>query len=57
MSYRPRSIFLTHYAEVTELERLAREMKERVLAFADLGRALPRRAAIARTSFATACLR
>ena len=37
MSYRPRSIFLTHYAEVTDLERLAREMKERVLAFADLG--------------------
>ena len=37
MSYAPRSIFLTHYAEVTELERLAREMKERVLAFADLG--------------------
>ena len=37
MSYRPRSIFLTHYAEVTELARLAREMKERVLAYADLG--------------------
>jgi glyoxylase-like metal-dependent hydrolase (beta-lactamase superfamily II) len=37
MSYRPRSIFLTHYAEVTELDRLSREMKERVLAFADLG--------------------
>ncbi len=37
MSYAPRSIFLTHYAEVTDLERLAREMKERVLAFADLG--------------------
>lgn len=37
MSYRPRSIFLTHFAEVTDLERLAREMKERVLAFADLG--------------------
>ncbi len=37
MSFRPRSIFLTHYAEVTDLERLAREMKERVLAFADLG--------------------
>lgn len=37
MSYAPRSIFLTHYAEVTELERLARELKERVLAFADLG--------------------
>jgi glyoxylase-like metal-dependent hydrolase (beta-lactamase superfamily II) len=37
MAYRPRSIFMTHYAEVTELERLARELKERVLAFADLG--------------------
>ena len=37
MSYRPRSIFLTHYAEVTELPRLARELKERVLAYADLG--------------------
>jgi glyoxylase-like metal-dependent hydrolase (beta-lactamase superfamily II) len=37
MSYHPRSMFLTHYAEVTELDRLAREMKERVLAFADLG--------------------
>jgi glyoxylase-like metal-dependent hydrolase (beta-lactamase superfamily II) len=37
MSYEPRSIFLTHYAEVTDLERLAREMKERVLAYADLG--------------------
>ena len=37
MAYRPRSIFLTHYAEVTELERLARELKERVLAVADLG--------------------
>lgn len=37
MSYNPRSIFLTHYAEVTDLPRLAREMKERVVAFADLG--------------------
>ncbi|MGH8203034.1 MAG: MBL fold metallo-hydrolase, partial [Steroidobacteraceae bacterium] len=37
MSFRPRSIFLTHYAEVTELDRLSREMKERVLAYADLG--------------------
>ena len=37
MSYRPKSIFLTHYAEITELERLAREMKERVVAYADLG--------------------
>jgi hypothetical protein len=38
MSYRPQAIFLTHYAEVRELERLAREMKARVRAFADLGR-------------------
>lgn len=37
MSYAPRSIFLTHYAEVTELDRLAREMKERVVAYVDLG--------------------
>ena len=37
MSYRPRAIYLTHYAEVRELERLARELKERVLAFANLG--------------------
>jgi glyoxylase-like metal-dependent hydrolase (beta-lactamase superfamily II) len=37
MSYAPRSIFLTHYAEVTELDRLAREMKERVLAYVGLG--------------------
>jgi glyoxylase-like metal-dependent hydrolase (beta-lactamase superfamily II) len=37
MAYRPRSIFLTHYAEVTELARLARELKERVVAFTDLG--------------------
>ncbi len=37
MACRPRSIFLTHYAEVTDLERLARELKERVVAFADLG--------------------
>ena len=56
MSYRPRSIFLTHYAEVTELERLAREMKERVVAVADLGYAIAMRMT-ARTSFATACLR
>lgn len=36
MSYHPRSIFLTHYAEVTDLERLARELKERVAAFVGL---------------------
>jgi glyoxylase-like metal-dependent hydrolase (beta-lactamase superfamily II) len=38
MSFRPQAIFLTHYAEVRDLERLAREMKARVRAFADLGR-------------------
>ena len=38
MSYEPQSIFLTHYAEVRDLPRLARQMKERVRAFADLGR-------------------
>jgi glyoxylase-like metal-dependent hydrolase (beta-lactamase superfamily II) len=37
MSYAPRSIFLTHYAEVRDLPRLARELKERVVAYADLG--------------------
>lgn len=37
MSYEPRSIFLTHYAEVVDLERLAREVKERIVAYADLG--------------------
>ena len=38
MSYRPKAIYLTHYSEVRDLPRLAREMKERVRAFADLGR-------------------
>ena len=38
MSYRPQAIYLTHYAEVRDLDRLAREMKTRVRAFADLGR-------------------
>jgi glyoxylase-like metal-dependent hydrolase (beta-lactamase superfamily II) len=38
MSYHPQAIYLTHYAEVRDLPRLAGEMKERVRAFADLGR-------------------
>ena len=38
MSYRPGAIYLTHYAEVRDLGRLAGEMKDRVRAFADLGR-------------------
>jgi glyoxylase-like metal-dependent hydrolase (beta-lactamase superfamily II) len=37
MSYAPRSIYLTHYGEVRDLARLAREVKERVVAYADLG--------------------
>jgi len=38
LSYRPRAIYLTHYAEVRDLERLAHELKQRVRAFAELGR-------------------
>jgi glyoxylase-like metal-dependent hydrolase (beta-lactamase superfamily II) len=47
MSYAPEKIYLTHYAEVRDLARLAAEMKDRVQAFADLGRrfrAAPERA-------------
>ena len=56
MSYHPRSIFLTHYAEVRDLARLAREMKERVVAYADLVFAIAMRRT-ARASSGTACLR
>ncbi len=48
MAYQPVAIYLTHYAEVRELDRLSAEMKERVRAFAGLGRdlaAAPDRAA------------
>ncbi len=38
MSYRPKAIYLTHYGEVRDLARLAHEMRERVRAFANLGR-------------------
>ena len=38
MAYGPEAIYLTHYSEVRDLERLAGEMKDRVRAFADLGR-------------------
>jgi glyoxylase-like metal-dependent hydrolase (beta-lactamase superfamily II) len=38
MSYGPEAIYVTHYAEVRDLRRLAGEMKDRVRAFADLGR-------------------
>jgi len=37
MSYEPEAIYLTHFGEVRDLERLAGEMKVRVRAFADLG--------------------
>lgn len=40
MSYRPRAMYLTHYGEVRDLERLARQMQERVRALAALGRRL-----------------
>ncbi|HEX9706544.1 MAG TPA: MBL fold metallo-hydrolase [Steroidobacteraceae bacterium] len=38
MSYAPQAIYLTHYAEVRDLERLANDMKTRVRAFAGLAR-------------------
>ena len=38
MAYKPEAIYLTHYSEVRDLGRLAGEMKDRVRAFADLGR-------------------
>ena len=38
MSYQPQAIYLTHFGEVHDLERLAGEMKDRVRAFADLGK-------------------
>lgn len=40
MSYRPVAMYLTHFGEVVDLERLARQLKERVDAFARLGRQL-----------------
>jgi glyoxylase-like metal-dependent hydrolase (beta-lactamase superfamily II) len=38
MGYKPEAIYLTHYSEVRDLGRLAGEMKDRVRAFAELGR-------------------
>ena len=40
MSHDPVAIYLTHFGEVRELERLSRELKQRVAAFAGLGRRL-----------------
>lgn len=40
MSYDPVVIYLTHFGEVRDLERLARELKQRVAAFAGLARRL-----------------
>lgn len=48
MSYRPVAMYLTHFGEVGDLGRLARQLKERVQAFARLGRQLA--AAPARTA-------
>jgi glyoxylase-like metal-dependent hydrolase (beta-lactamase superfamily II) len=38
MSYRPRAIYLTHFSEVTELERLARDLHECIDGFVDIAR-------------------
>ena len=40
MSHDPVAIYLTHFGEVRDLERLSRELKQRVAAFAGLGRRL-----------------
>ena len=40
MSYDPVAIYLTHFGEVCDLGRLSRELKQRVAAFAGLGRRL-----------------
>jgi glyoxylase-like metal-dependent hydrolase (beta-lactamase superfamily II) len=40
LAYRPQAIYLTHYGEITEVERLGRELKQRVAAFVRLGREL-----------------
>ena len=42
LSYRPQAIYLTHYGEITEIERLGRELKQRVAAFVRLARELQR---------------
>jgi glyoxylase-like metal-dependent hydrolase (beta-lactamase superfamily II) len=41
VGYEPRAMLLTHYSRVTEVERLAGELKQRVRAFAALGRDAP----------------
>jgi glyoxylase-like metal-dependent hydrolase (beta-lactamase superfamily II) len=41
VGYAPRAMLLTHYSSVTEIERLAGELKQRVCAFAALGRDAP----------------
>jgi glyoxylase-like metal-dependent hydrolase (beta-lactamase superfamily II) len=42
LAYRPKAIYLTHYGEITEIERLGRELKQRVAAFVRLARELAR---------------
>jgi glyoxylase-like metal-dependent hydrolase (beta-lactamase superfamily II) len=52
MSYSPVAMYLTHFGEVRDLDRLAAELKARVEAFAALGRrlaAVPERTAAMRT--------
>jgi glyoxylase-like metal-dependent hydrolase (beta-lactamase superfamily II) len=40
LSYRPQALYLTHYGEITEIDRLGRELKQRVAAFVRLARGL-----------------
>jgi len=40
LDYAPRAMYLTHYSEVRDVERLGHELKARVAAFAELGKAL-----------------
>lgn len=42
LACRPRAIYLTHYGEITEIERLGRELKQRIAAFVRLARDLER---------------
>jgi glyoxylase-like metal-dependent hydrolase (beta-lactamase superfamily II) len=44
LGFEPRAMLLTHYSRVTEVARLAVELKERVAELATLGRALDGRA-------------
>jgi glyoxylase-like metal-dependent hydrolase (beta-lactamase superfamily II) len=42
LAYQPRAMYLTHYGEVRDVQRLGRELRARVAAVAELGRSLAR---------------